>query len=109
MAYEEDLAERIRQVVMGMPGLTEKHMFGGLSFMLQGNMACGVIKDDLVVRVGPHQYPEAVKQPHARPFDFSGRAMKGWIYVAPEGYQSDADLEMWVRQGIDFARSLPPK
>ena len=90
-------------------GLVEKKMFGGVGFMLQGNMACGVNKDDLIVRVGPERYEEAVIRPHAKEFDMTGRPMKGWVVVTPPGYENDEDLESWVGEGVDFALSLPPK
>jgi TfoX/Sxy family transcriptional regulator of competence genes len=109
MAYDEGLAQRIRELLPGDESLVEKKMFGGVGFMLQGNMACGVNKDDLIVRVGPDGYDEAVVRPNARPFDFTGKPMKGWIMVGPEGYESDEDLQVWVEQGIVFALSLPPK
>lgn len=109
MAYDEGLAQRVRDVLEGHPTLVEKKMFGGVGFMLQGNMACGVNGDDLIVRVGPAGYDEAVVRPHARPFDFTGRPMKGWVMVGPDGYESDSDLEGWVQQGVDFALSLPAK
>lgn len=109
MAYDEGLAERIRVALGDRPELVEKKMFGGVGFMLLGNMACGVNKDDLIVRVGPEQYEEAVIRPHARPFDFTGRPMKGWVMVAPPGYEDDKDLEGWVDDGVSFALSLPPK
>ncbi len=109
MAYDEGLAQRVREVLEEQPGLVEKKMFGGLGFMVQGNLACGVLQDELIVRVGPERYEEAVTQPHSRPFDFTGRAMKGWVMVAPDGLESDAALKDWVRQGAEFARSLPPK
>lgn len=109
MAFDEGLAQRIRELIEEQPGFSEKRMFGGVGFMLRGNMACGVNKEDLIVRVGPDHYDEALAQPSARPFDFTGRPMKGWVTVAPDGYESDRDLESWVRQGVDFALSLPPK
>jgi len=109
MAYDEGLAQRIREVLAERPGLVEKKMFGGIGFMLQGNMACGVLKDELIVRVGPERYEEAVTRPHTRPFDFTGRPMRGWVTVASEGYESDEALQGWVQQGVDFALSLPPK
>ena len=109
MAYDEGLAERVRDAIGDRPGLVEKKMFGGVGFMLLGNMACGVNKDDLIVRVGPEQYEEVVIRPHARPFDFTGRPMKGWVMVAPSGYEDDKDLEGWVDDGVSFALSLPPK
>jgi len=109
MAFDEGLAERIRMVLGGQPGLVEKKMFGGVGFMLQGNMACGVNKDDLIVRVGPERYEEAVIRPHTKDFDMTGRPMKGWVVVTPPGYENDEDLESWVGEGVNFALSLPPK
>ena len=109
MAYDEGLAHRIREELVELPGFDEKKMFGGVGFMLQGNMACGVNKDDLIVRVGPARYEEALAQPHTRVFDLTGRPMKGWVVVTPDGYESDADLTSWVQQGVDFALSLPAK
>ena len=84
-------------------------MFGGLAFMLNGNMLCGVVRDDLMVRVGPERYEALLAQPHARPMDFTGRALKGLVYIGPAGHRSDAALATWVKRGVDFAASLPPK
>jgi hypothetical protein len=84
-------------------------MFGGLSFMLGGNMCCGIIKDDLVARVDPHSYEKAVAKPHVRPMDFTGRPLKGMVYVGPEGYRTDEGLKYWLDQALSFALSLPPK
>ena len=109
MAHDEGLAQRVREALGELPGLVEKKMFGGIGFMVQGNMACGVNGDELIVRVGPEGYQEALAKPHARPFDMTGRPMKGWVWVASEGYESDAALEDWVQQGIEFALSLPPQ
>jgi TfoX/Sxy family transcriptional regulator of competence genes len=109
MAYDEGLAQRIREALDEPPGFVEKKMFGGIGFMLQGNLACGVIGDELIVRVGPDRYEHALAKPHTRPFDFTGRPMTGWITLAPGGYESDNDLRRWVEQGINFAKSLPPK
>ena len=109
MAYSENLAMDIRRVIGGQPGMTEKQMFGGLSFLLNGNLACGVIQDEMIVRVGPEATEEALARPHTRPFDFTGKPMKGWIVVRPEGYASDDDLRGWVRRGVDFAATLPGK
>lgn len=109
MAYDEGLARRVRVLLEGHPAFTEKKMFGGTGFMLQGNMACGVNKDDLIVRVGPDRYEAALAAPHTRVFDMTGRPMTGWVVVAPAGCASDAGLEDWVRQGADFALSLPAK
>jgi len=109
MAYDEGLAEQVRQLLASQPLVTERKMFGGLAFMHAGNMFCGMLKDDLMVRVGPQSYEEALAKPHVRPMDFTGRAMKGMVYVGPEGWRSAADLEKWVQVGLEFARSLPPK
>ena len=109
MAYDEGLAQRIRENVDDRRGVTEKKMFGGIGFMLHGNMACGVIGEDLVVRVGAEAYEKALRQAHARPFDFTGRPMTGWVMVGPEGYEADDDFKAWVERGLGFARSLPPK
>ncbi len=109
MAYDEGLAQRIGDMLGEQPGLVEKKMFGGVGFLLHGNMACGVHKDALIVRVGPERYDEALKRPHTRPFDMTGRPMKGWVMLAADGYEADDDLSSWVQQGIEFALSLPPK
>ena len=109
MAYNEKLSQRIHERLADQTGLVEKKMFGGIGFMLRGNMACGVNKDDLIVRVGPERYGQAVIQPHARPFDFTGRPMKGWVMVGPAGYSADEDLRAWIELGVNFALSLPPK
>ena len=109
MPYDVDLEMRIRQVLGGLAGLTDKRMFGGIGFLVNGNMACGVHKDALIVRVGPEGYEEALSGPHTRPFDITGRPMKGWVMVDREGYGSDEALREWVRQGVDFALTLAPK
>jgi TfoX N-terminal domain len=109
MAYDEDLANRVREQLAGETAVTEKAMFGGLAFLLAGNMAVGLSGDELMVRVGPEAGDDALAEPHTRPFDMTGRPMKGWILVAPEGLGSDAELSSWVGRGVAFARSLPPK
>ena len=109
MAYDEQLAGRVRGVLARRKDVSEKKMFGGLSFMLGGNMCCGVDKDNLMIRVGPEQYETALAQPHARPMDFTGRPLKGMVYVDPEGYRTDAALAAWVKRGVGFAASLPAK
>ena len=108
MAYDEGLAERIREQIVDIPNTTEKKMFGGLSFLINGNMACGVA-DTLVVRVGKEKYAEAMQRLHSRKMDFTGRSMKGWVYVDEAGYENDEDLADWVKLGVDYALSLPPK
>jgi hypothetical protein len=109
MAYDEVLAGRIRDALGDQPGLVEKKMFGGVGFMVQGNMACGVHKDMLIVRVGPEAYDETMKYPHTRPFDLTGKAMKGWVMVEPGGFASETELKGWVAAGLNFALTLPPK
>ena len=109
MAYDEGLAQRLREALANEDGLTERRMFGGIAFMLGGNMAVGVASDDLMVRTGPDRFDEALDRPHARLFDLSGRPMNGWALVAPEGTADDADLAGWLELGVSFARSLPPK
>jgi TfoX N-terminal domain len=109
MAYDELLTARIRAALSGESGLKEQKMFGGVCFTLDGNMACGVNKDDLIVRVGPEKNAGALSQPHTRPFDLTGKPMAGWVSVASAGVVSEADLQAWLRQGVDFARTLPPK
>jgi hypothetical protein len=109
MAYDEDLAERVRGQLADEPAVTEKAMFGGLAFLLEGNMAVGLSGDELMVRVGPDASDDALARAHTRPFDMTGRPMKGWILVAPEGVAEGADLTAWVARGVDFARSLPAK
>lgn len=109
MAYNETLAARVRMTLAGRMQVTEKKMFGGLTFMLRGNMCCGVVKDDLVVRVGPVNQDEALAEPNARPMDFTGRPLRGMVYIGPEGYRNDEELRHWVDQALSFALSLPPK
>ena len=109
MAYNEHLAGRIREVLADRKDLTEKKMFGGLSFILGGNMYCGIVGDDLVVRVGPDSHEKSLAKPHARPMDFTGRSLKGMVYVGPEGQRTDKELTYWLGQGVSFALSLPPK
>ena len=109
MAYDEGLARRIRGLLGDMPDVVEKKMFGGVGFILAGNMACGVSGPDFIVRVGPAAGLQALGQPHTRPFDMTGRPMAGWIVVDPAGVADDTELAGWVQRGVDFARSLPPK
>lgn len=109
MAYDEGLAERVRAELAGESGLSEKKMFGGIAFFLDGNMAVGVSGDQLMVRVGPARHEAALQRPHARVFDMSGRPMKGWIAVGAAGLGDDEALSTWVGEGAAFARTLPPK
>ncbi|HSF14546.1 MAG TPA: TfoX/Sxy family protein [Vicinamibacteria bacterium] len=107
MPYDEKLAERVREVLGRRRGVTEKKMFGGVCFLVNGNMACGVEKENLMVRVGPEQYERALSKSSTRPMDFTGRALKGFVYVSPPGYRTTAALKKWVDLGASFARSLP--
>ena len=109
MPYNEQLADRIRAIVGDGPGLTERKMFGGIAFMLNGNMFCGITRDDLMARVDPASFEAALAKPGARPGDMSGRPMKGMAFVGPEGYTTEKQLHDWVEQALDYARSLPAK
>jgi TfoX/Sxy family transcriptional regulator of competence genes len=109
MAYDEKLADRVRKALEGHEAVIEKKMFGGVAFMVGGNMCCGIVRDDLMVRVGPDGFADALRQPHARPMDFTGRPMKGMVYVSAAGLRTDTALRTWVRRGVDFAASLPAK
>jgi TfoX/Sxy family transcriptional regulator of competence genes len=109
MAYDEGLATRVRELLGDRLGVTEKRMFGGLAFLLEGNMAVGVRGDDLIVRVAAERADAALGEPHTRPFDITGRPMKGWLLVGPSGCDEDDDLRRWVDQGVGYAGTLPPK
>ena len=109
MAYDEALADRVREVLSAHGGLSEREMFGGIAFMLGGNMACGVIGDDLLVRLGKEDAEKALEEPHVRPMDFTGKPMKTTVYVDPAGTASDSGLAEWVDAGAQFASSLPAK
>jgi hypothetical protein len=108
--YDKVLADRIRKAFGRQPSLSEKEMFGGIGFLIRGNMACGVHDLEMIVRVGPAAHEAALKEAHVRPFDLSGgRPAKGWVLVKPGGVKRPADLKKWVERGVVFARSLPPK
>jgi hypothetical protein len=110
MAYDEDLANRLREQLALEDGVTEQAMFGGLAFLVHGNMAVSASgRGGLMVRVSPESTDEALSRPHATPFEMRGREMPGWIRVAPEGVKTKRQLSSWVRRGVDFARTLPPK
>ena len=109
MAYDEKLAGRIRKILKRYPVVADINMFGGLCFTVRGNMCCGTLKDDLVIRVGPEHYEEALREPHARPMDFTGRPIKGFVYVGPKGYKQESSLLKWVKLGADFSGALPEK
>lgn len=109
MAYDEILADRIRALLMGVPDVAEKRMFGGLAFMVQGNMACGPVNDVLIVRVGPDVYDDALAHGEASEMAFTGRPMRGMVQIGVESLDDDDLLAAWVERGVDFALSLPPK
>ncbi len=109
MPYDEQLTGRIRKVVLRREGFVEKEMFGGVAFLFHGNMCFGVHKEDLVLRLGPQQGQQALEQPHVRPFDITGRPMKGWVMVSPDGMKDDASLTKWINRAIEFVSTLPKK
>lgn len=110
MAYDQNLAERIREILKNHPSWVEKKMFGGVGFILNGNMACGVQGNDLIVRVGIENDQAALSRPFVRPFEgVPGKPMAGWVLVAPEGTQDAQDLQQWVEMGYSVASSLPKK
>lgn len=109
MAYSEGLASRIREILGEAKDVEERKMFGGLAFMVKGHMCCGVIRDDLMVRLGPEAAEQALAKPHVRPMDFTGRPMKGYVYVAQPGLRTEAKLRSWLQLGRDFVETLPPK
>jgi TfoX/Sxy family transcriptional regulator of competence genes len=110
MAYDEDLANRIREVIGGEPDITERRMFGGLAFLAGGNMSVSASgQGGLMVRVDPERGEELLGKPHVRPFEMRGRSMAGWLRVDPEGVRTKRQLEPWVKRAVAYARSLPPK
>ena len=110
MAYDEELANRIRELIAGEAGVTEKRMFGGLAFLIGGNMSVAASgQGGLMVRVDPDETDALLEQPHARPFVMRGREMKGWLRVDDDGVSTKRQLEPWVKRGVAYARSLPAK
>jgi TfoX/Sxy family transcriptional regulator of competence genes len=109
MAFDETLAERIRQRLARRKNVKEKKMFGGVGFLFNGKMLVGVWKDSLIVRLGPEDGDEALLEPHVKEFDITGRAMKGWVLVDPEGVEDDDSLSGWIQRAIKFVAKLPAK
>ena len=109
MAYDDGLAQRVHELMADLTNFSEKKMFGGICFMVHGNMACGIIGYDVIVRVGPKNYEAALRKPGVREFDFTGRPMKGWVVISAEIHESDEKLLDWIKQAVDFALSLPQK
>ena len=109
MAYSESLARRVHDVIGKRRGITEKKMFGGLGFLLNGNMLVGVWKDSLIVRLEPELADASLEQPHVVEFDITGKPMKGWVMVEPDGIENDEQLKGWIQKAIDFVTTLPKK
>jgi TfoX/Sxy family transcriptional regulator of competence genes len=108
MAYDETVAARIRQALRGKEGLTEKKMFGGVAFLLEGNMLVGVMGERLLVRTGPQEHAAALKRPHAGPMTFTGKPMRGFVVVEPAGFATGQDLRNWISLALGYVRELPP-
>jgi len=109
MPYSESLAERVRQILVDRRGITEKKMFGGVGFLLRGNMCVGIWKTSLIARLGPEQAGDALKQPYIREFDITGRPMKGWVMIEADGVEMDQQLDGWIEQATTFVETLPAK
>lgn len=109
MVYDESLAARVRKVLGRRKGVSEKKMFGGVGFLLDGNMCVGVWKGSLILRLGPDQYEGALREPCVKEFDVTGRPMTGWVMVEPGGIETDEDLRAWVRRAVAFTGTLPAK
>ena len=109
MAYDEGLAQRVREALAARDDLTERKMFGGLCFMLGGNMCAGIVGEELMLRVGPDAYDGVLARPHAREMDFTGRALRGMVYVGTDGLADDAQLTEWLAPAVAFAGGLAPK
>src|SRR5262245_52302372 len=109
MAFSESLAARVRAALARTKGVEEKRMFGGVGFLLSGNMLVGVWKDSLIARLGPDGGEEALREPHVREFDITGRPMKGWVLVGPDGVADDGLLGAWIRRAVAFVETLPAK
>jgi TfoX/Sxy family transcriptional regulator of competence genes len=107
VAYNEELAERVRETLADRADVDENRMFGGLTFMVAGHMCCGVLKNDLIVRIEPSEFETLAAQPHVRPFDFTGRPMQGMVYVESGALADDEALRMWVQRGTDYVSTHP--
>ena len=106
MTYNKELARMIRELIKGKRNITEKKMFGGLAFLLRGKMFCGIVKDDLMIRTGPEMYEKALSEPHSRPMDFTGKPMKGFVYVNSQGYKTKKSLFFWINLGLDYTSKI---
>jgi hypothetical protein len=109
MTFSERTVYQIRRVMKNTPGLSERHMYRGVTFMVKGNMCCGYLDEQLVVRLGPDEYEVALRQPHVHPMDFTGRPLPGFVFVDRKGFSSDRTLKQWIDRGMSFVSTLPPK
>ena len=109
MSYDQELSGRVRKIIHEEKGFSERQMFGGVGFMLHGNMCCGVNQTNLIVRVGLEAYDASLSENNVKVFDMTGRPMRGWVVVEPRGITDESNLQAWVGRGVSFARSLPPK
>lgn len=109
MAFDETLAQRIRDALARKKNIEEKKMFGGICFLLNGNLLIGIWKDSLCVRLGPEQAEEALLEPHVKEFDITGKPMKGWVLVEPAGVEGDGQLKDWIERALKFVKTLPAK
>jgi TfoX/Sxy family transcriptional regulator of competence genes len=109
MAYNEKLEERISKLLKSKNGIVKKKMFGGVAFMLKDKMFCGIVKNDLMLRVMLDKFESLLKKPNAREMDFAGRPMKGFLYISPEGFKTDKQLLRWIEYGIEYVLKTPPK
>jgi TfoX/Sxy family transcriptional regulator of competence genes len=109
MVYNPSLAQRIREILLKRTPIQEKKMFGGIAFMLNGNMALGVLRDDLIARIGLEKYENALRQPGIELFTPTGKPMAGWIRVTPQAYRTSKDLMKWIDMALDFTQALPAK
>ena len=109
MAFDEALATRVGAVLADEAGVIEKKMFGGLCYMVNGHMCCGIVKDQLMLRVGAEQYQTLLAKPHAREMDFTGRALKGMLYIDGDGIRTKRQLNTWIERALNFNRALDPK
>ncbi|HXM58952.1 MAG TPA: TfoX/Sxy family protein [Candidatus Dormibacteraeota bacterium] len=109
MPFDVDLARRVREQLAGTSGVTEREMFGGKAFLVHGNMCVGVIREELVARVGPERFPAAMERAGTRPFAMTGRPMSGWVMVAPAGCPDDRALAGWIADAMEYVTTLPRK
>jgi TfoX/Sxy family transcriptional regulator of competence genes len=105
MAYNEQLADQVREILVNQPQVVEKQMMGGVTFMVNDKMCVGIIKDELIARIDPDIYDEALEKPGCHPMDFTGKPMKGWVYISPEGIEKVKDLECWIGLALDFNKN----